>query len=213
MQLLLATLRGRPVPRERRQARRRRDGTRGADFGAQEIVMFDETFGVNRKRTMAVCEDLINSGFKTSWNIRTRADLIDTTTLQALRDAGCTGIHVGIESGSQRVQKLMRKNLDLGRVRAVLGEAQKLGLATRGYFIIGYPGESRDEIRETIRYAAEAPLDWASFTICTPNPGTDIYTNAMADGRINGDYWRDYTLCASPSRPGISPATSTANQT
>jgi radical SAM superfamily enzyme YgiQ (UPF0313 family) len=163
-------------------------------FGAREIVFFDESFTVNQRRVREICSLLLAKPWRVAFNVRTRADLLERETLVALRDAGCRGVHVGVESGSPRVQALMNKNLDLARTAATLAEARALGLETRGYFMLGYPGETRAEIDETLRFALTTPLDWASFTIVTPHPGTGIYQDALADGRFTADYWREYTL-------------------
>lgn len=161
---------------------------------AREIVFFDETFTLNRRRVLALCQSIFTTGLRARWNIRTRADLLDDDVLCALQAAGCASIHVGIEAGSQRVRELMNKRLDMDKAERALAEARRLGIETRGYFMLGYPGETRAEIEETIRTARELPLDWASFTITTPAPGSEIYQAALADGTIGRDYWLDYTL-------------------
>lgn len=171
-------------------------------FGAKEIVFFDETFAVNKQRVFEVCDGILHRGIHVAWNIRTRVDILDETMLKAMRRAGCRSLHVGVESGSPRVQKLMKKNLDLNRMTHSLNLAKQMGMETRGYFMIGFPGETLDEIESTIRLSTELPLDWASFTITTPHPATDIYHEGMKEGRFGGDYWEKYTLGQVHSPPG-----------
>ncbi len=171
-------------------------------FHAREVVFFDETFTQPRKRAVAIAEGILARNLKVRFNIRTRIDRLDPTVLEALAAAGCTGIHVGVEAGSMRVQKLMNKNLNLERLAGSLAQAQRLGLETRGYFMLGFPGETLAEMEQTIRFAAELPLDWASFTITTPAPGSDIYMDALDSGLIATDYWREYTLGRQGEPPG-----------
>lgn len=171
-------------------------------YGAREIVFFDETFTLNRRRVLALCQAVLAAGLRVRFNIRTRADLCDDEVLRALRDAGCASIHVGIEAGSERVRRLMNKQIDMAKGERALAEARRLGMETRGYFMLGYPGETRAEIEETIRAAVELPLDWASFTITTPAPGTEVYREALASGRIARDYWLDYTRLRAGRSPG-----------
>ena len=181
--------------REHSAARVLEELTRAVNvFHAAEIVFFDETFSLNRRRVLEICDGILARDLKMRWNIRTRADRLDDEVLRAIRDAGCWSIHVGIESGSARVQRLMNKNLKLDRVAQVLESARRLGLETRGYFMLGYPGETPAEMEQTIRLALELPLDWASFTITQPMAGTDIYVDALQAGAYGSDYWRDYTL-------------------
>lgn len=171
-------------------------------FRAREVVFFDETFTQPRKRAVAIAEGILARNIRVRFNIRTRIDRLDPTVLEALAAAGCTGVHVGVEAGSPRVQKLMNKNLDLDRLANSLALAQRLGLETRGYFMLGFPGETLAEMEQTIRFAAELPLDWASFTVTTPAPGSDIYRDALDSGLITTDYWREYTLGRRGDSPG-----------
>ncbi len=171
-------------------------------FGAREIVFFDETFTMTRRRILEVCEGILSEGIKVRWNVRTRMDRLDETLQEAMYAAGCWSVHVGIESGSPRIQKLMNKRLKLDRLPPLLEAARRIGMETRGYFMLGYPGETRAEMEQTIRFALELPLDWASFTITHPMAGTDIFHDALADGLFARDYWRDYTLGRVGEPPG-----------
>jgi anaerobic magnesium-protoporphyrin IX monomethyl ester cyclase len=171
-------------------------------FGAREIVFFDETFTLERDWVFEVCERILAADLDVPWNVRTRVDRLDRETLVAMHEAGCISVHVGIESGSPRVQKLMNKNLDLSGIGDALQGAREIGMETRGYFLIGYPGETREEIGQTIQLACDLPLDWASFTVTTPLPRIGITEDALADGRMAVDYWREYTLGRVGEPPG-----------
>jgi len=172
------------------------------DFGAREIVFFDETFSLGRKRTMALCEAILARGPRVRWNVRTRADLLPDELLRAMAAAGCCSIHVGIEAGAERVRRLMNKKLDLGKARRALAEARRLGIETRGYFMLGYPGETREEMEQTMRLARDLPLDWASFSVTVPLPRTGIYEDMLEADAAKSDYWRDYTLLEVSRPPG-----------
>ncbi len=163
-------------------------------LGAREIVLFDETFTLHRERVLEICARLLGSGLRPRWNVRTRADRLDDELLAAMARAGCASVHVGIEAGSARVRELMRKPLDLGRAARALEQARRLGMETRGYFMLGYPGETREEVEETIRLSCELPLDWASYTVTLALPGTEIHREALSSGRAATDYWREYSL-------------------
>ena len=172
------------------------------DLHAREIVFFDETFTLHSDWVQSVCEGVLEADLDVPWNVRTRVDRLDGETLLAMREAGCCSIHVGIETGSARVQRLMNKNLDLAGIGDALATARHLGIETRGYFMLGYPGESRDEIEQTVQLSLDLPLDWASFTITSPLPGTGIYEDALENGAFEVDYWREYTLGRVAEPPG-----------
>ncbi len=170
-------------------------------YRSREIVFFDETFTIGERRVIELCEGLIDMGAPVGFNIRARADGITSDVARALFAAGCTGVSLGIESGSDRILKKMNKGETTGQIREAVRICREARLVTRGYFMLGYVGETAGEMEETIRFACELPLDYASFTITQLNPGTPDYEQAMEDGEV-GDYWRDFTLGKKvPARP------------
>jgi anaerobic magnesium-protoporphyrin IX monomethyl ester cyclase len=171
-------------------------------FGAREIVFFDETFTMDRDWVLSLCEDILGRGLVIPWNVRTRVDRLDGDVLGAMAEAGCCSVHVGIETGSDRVQGLMNKNLRLDGVSRALTAAREAGLETRGYFMLGYPGETVEEMEQTLQLSLDLPLDWASYTLTLALPGTGIYEDALANGTIPHDYWREYTLGRVTEHPG-----------
>jgi len=173
-----------------------------SQFGAHEIIFFDETFTINRRRVLDFCAAITNRNLRVRWNIRTRCDLLDEELMAAMYRAGCRSIHLGIESGSARGQTELNKNLDLQKIPSILETARRLGLETRGYFMIGFPGETLAEIEQTIQLAVNLPLDWASFTITMPQAGTEFYNRGAAEGRFSLNYWRDYALGLMTGAPG-----------
>ena len=171
-------------------------------FGAREIVFFDETFTMRREWVLELCEGILERGLTISWDVRTRVDRLDDAVLAAMAEAGCSSVHVGIETGTPRVQALMNKNLRLDGVTRALRAARAAGLRTRGYFMLGYPGETADEMEQTIQLSLDLPLDWASYTLTLALPGTGIYEDALEQGVIPHDYWREYTLGRVHEHPG-----------
>jgi radical SAM superfamily enzyme YgiQ (UPF0313 family) len=165
-------------------------------FGVKEIIMFDETFTLKKQRVLDICSLIREQRLKFRFNIRTRVDTIDVEMMEALKEAGCYGLHMGVESGSPRILKVMRKGITLDRVRETFALARKLGFITRGYFMIGYLDEDRESFRDTVRLSRELGLDFASFSITTPLPATHLFEEAVRRGLISESYWRDYTLMA-----------------
>ncbi|MCD6309522.1 MAG: radical SAM protein, partial [Candidatus Eremiobacteraeota bacterium] len=163
-------------------------------YGAREIIMFDETFTLKKPRVLEFCRQVMERELKFRFNIRTRVDLIDEEILEAMKEAGCYGLHMGVESGSEEILKLMQKGTTLKQVHRAFNMARKLGFMTRGYFMLAYLDENNETYRKTIRLARELPLDWASFSITIPLPGTTLYKQARERGLIKKDFWRDYTL-------------------
>lgn len=164
------------------------------EFGAKEIVFFDETFGVNKEEALRVCALIKEKKLNVRWNARSRVDTLDRELLSAMYGAGCRALHLGIESGSPRILDMMNKKITVEQARSAAGEAKKLGFLLHGYFMLGYPGETRKEMRATSAFARELPLDWASFTITVPHPLTPLFKTAADAGLAPADYWREYSL-------------------
>ncbi|MCB9479964.1 MAG: radical SAM protein, partial [Deltaproteobacteria bacterium] len=173
-------------------------------FRAKEILFFDETFTIGQKRVIELCHAIRDLGVKVGFNIRARADTITYEMAVALKEAGCTSVNMGIESGTDRILKVMNKGVTSEQMAKGIEMCRKAGLTSRGYFMLGYKGETREEIEETIRFAVESGLDFASFTVTQLNPATVDYETELFNGETE-DYWRDYTLMkdvpATPPRP------------
>jgi len=163
------------------------------EFGAQELVIFDETFGVRRRDALEVCAAMVERGLDVRWNARTRVDLLDRELLGAMRTAGCHMLHLGLESGTQRILDAMGKKTSVEQIEQVVHTAKSLGFRLHGYFMLGYPGERIDEMRRTMAFSRRLPLDWASYTITIPNPRTPLQERAERGGLIESGFWQRYS--------------------
>lgn len=164
------------------------------NYGAKELVMFDETFTINEKRVLEICRLIKEKKLKFSWNIRTRVDTITEPMMQALKETGCYGLHMGIESADPQILEIMKKGITLDQVRWAFKTASKYGFTTRGYFMIGYLDETPETYKKTVELAKELKLDWASFSITTPLPATHLFDESVRRGHLDPDFWRKYTM-------------------
>ena len=164
------------------------------NYGAREIIMFDETFTLNEDRVLKICQLIKEKKLIFRWNIRTRVDTITEAMMTALKEVGCYGLHMGVESGDPQILKVMKKGITLDQVRWAFKTARNLGFITRGYFMIGYLDENPDTFRATIDIAKELDLDWASFSITTPLPATHLFDESVRREYIDPEFWKKYTL-------------------
>jgi anaerobic magnesium-protoporphyrin IX monomethyl ester cyclase len=162
------------------------------DFGIKDIMVYDDTFGVNKKRVLDICREKVNRGLNVSWNVRTRVDRVDEEILFALKKSGCDKIHMGIESASQEILKKMKKDITIEQIKKAFQAAKKVGIDTVGYFMIGYPGDTLKTIDETIKFSTKLGLSWADFSITTPAPLTELNKIAVEGGYLEKDYWKKY---------------------
>ncbi len=155
------------------------------------IEFTDDTFTVNKKRSFKLAALLRK--LDVSWAFGSRVDLISEELLRAFRRSGALVFYMGIESASERVLKLLKKGIRLEQVRSAIASAKKVGLETVGSFIIGTPGERKEDALETIRFAISSGIDYAQFTAMTPYPGTEVYELAKMNGLLETEDWSKYT--------------------
>lgn len=148
-----------------------------AMYGVDEIHLTDSIFTINKRYVFEFCEALIKNDIKIPWATPygTRLDTLDAPLLRMMEEAGCYGTSVGIESGSARIMEFMKKGITPQKVEEKLNLIKKTtDMLVQGFFIIGYPTETEQTIRETIDFACRLPLDMAMFSPFRATPGTEI---------------------------------------
>ena len=170
------------------------------EYGIKEIIFYDDSFTLNKRRAMEICDLMIENKLDIKWQCETRVNLVTEELLQKMKDAGCYMVAFGIESGSDRVLKILKKGVTTEQVERAMGFAKKVGIHVVGYFMLGIPGETVDEIKETIRFAKKLNPDYAQFAVATAFPGTELYKMAKADNKINDDWSKSiYALGGKPA--------------
>lgn len=172
-------------------------------YKIKEFQIWDDNFTLDRKRAMKFCNLLIKEGMNLIWWCPNgvRMETLDYELLRKMKESGCYSIVLGIESGSERIQKDMNKNLDFKKLRQVVNLAHKLKMRTQGFFIIGYPTETKKDIIKTIKLAKSLPLDRATFGLFQPLPGSDIHLQLRKQGKLDEI---DFTKIEY-SKPSIAP--------
>lgn len=162
-------------------------------YAIRDFLFFDELFTSNRQRTLDICDEITGRGLKIRWHCRSRIDVLDFEMARKMRSAGCRLMQFGIETGSQRLQKVINKNLDLEKARQTLGMVYGLGIYTYADFMIGLPTETEEEAEATISFAQSLKLDYAFFGMFHPAPGSVFYEQGLKEGRF-GDFWREFVM-------------------
>ncbi len=162
------------------------------NLGVKEILIYDDTFTIDKKRTLDICSGIIKRKLDIGWDIRARVDTIDKEMLLILRKAGCERIHYGVEASSQRILNNLRKGITLKQVKDAFNWTKQAKIESLAYFMIGSPGEGKEEIVKTIDFAKNLKPDFVSFSVTTPFPSTDLYKWALAKGVIAKDVWKEF---------------------
>jgi len=152
------------------------------DYGARDIAVWDDNFTSNQDLAVAVCDRLIADGLGLPWSVEARVDCVSPAVLKALKRAGCECIAYGLESGSQRVLDSMNKRVRKEDIARTIVMTKEVGLGVRGYFMMGLPGETMQDMLETIKFAVELDIELATFTLFVPLPGTVAYRQALKSG-------------------------------
>jgi len=151
-------------------------------FGIHDIEVYDDIFNLDLPRAKAICEGLagLDGTLQLAFPNGVRADRLDRELVSLMAKAGTTNLAVAVETASSRLQSLIHKHLDIERVREAIRWADSDGIVTNGYFMLGFPTETAEEMEATISYAVSTDLFFASFFIVTPYPGTPLWDETVA---------------------------------
>jgi anaerobic magnesium-protoporphyrin IX monomethyl ester cyclase len=144
-------------------------------LGYDRISFADDVFTLNARRVLDICAEIDRRGLRFAWECLGRVDTFDPATALAMKQAGCFRIFFGIESGNDRILKLMNKQITTGQAREAVESAHRAGLEVGAFFILCYPGETDDTVLETLRFATTLPLDYLGLTMPYPLPGTTLF--------------------------------------
>lgn len=142
------------------------------DFGAKDIAIVDSLFCANKKRVMAVCDEILARGLKVSWTCSSRVEVVDKEMLQRMKDAGCWRTRFGVESGSDRVLEFISKGITKEKIRNAITWADEVGLRPKAFFMVGHMPDTPETILETIEFAKSIPLHDVTVQINTLLPKT-----------------------------------------
>jgi hopanoid biosynthesis associated radical SAM protein HpnJ len=145
----------------------------------KEFFFDDDTFNIQKARTIELCSKLKPLGL--TWSCTSRVTT-DYETLKAMKEAGCRLLIVGYESGDQQILKNIKKGATVERARQFTKDCHKLGLVVHGDFILGLPGETHQTINNTIAFAKELDVETIQVSVAHAYPGTELYDYAVKNG-------------------------------
>ncbi len=145
------------------------------DYNYRSFYFYDCTFTTSKRRVTEFCHLLLESGLDIEWQCMSRADHCDLETMRLMRQAGCVRIAVGAESGSARSLQLMKKNITPHQIERFFADLVTAGIRTRGYFVLGFPWETRDDFQATYDLVRRIRPDEVAVSFATPLPGTELH--------------------------------------
>jgi len=145
-------------------------------YGVKELHIIDDIFNIDLPRAKKICDEIISRGIKVKMAFPNglRADMMDRELIKKLKAAGCYAITYAIETASPRLQKLLRKNLDLEKTKQVIDWTYDEGIIPQAFLMLGFPTETLDEIETSIRYTLKAKLLRVLFFTVVVYPRTEL---------------------------------------
>ena len=155
------------------------------DHGVGFINFYDDNFTLQRKRVVAICEEILRTGLRVEWKCEGRVDSVDPELLSLMRRAGCRCVAYGVESGHAPTLELLRKDIQLNQVHQAFQATRRAGLRSLAYMILGAPGEAARDVRQSVEFCREIGADYVQFSTLVAMPGTPLFS--MAQGRKRTD--------------------------
>jgi radical SAM superfamily enzyme YgiQ (UPF0313 family) len=160
-----------------------------------QVNMADDLFTANKKHCLGVCDEILRRGLKTKWTSFARVDTVSPEVLTRMKEAGCTAVSFGVETGNREILKTIRKGITLEQVEAAVKMCVEVGITPHASFILGLPGETPETLKETVAYGEKLKSLGVShgFHLLAPFPGTRVREESQAYGlKILTDDWREY---------------------
>ena len=154
-------------------------------LGVNSICFYDSVFTANRDKVRKICNLIIDRKIDISWTAETRVNAVDKITLEKMKRAGCSSLAFGIESGSDRILKKLNKVATVEQAKDAVNLTKNCGIDPVGFFIIGNPTETVDEMKQSLKLALSLPLDMIQVSFFTPFPGSPAYSELNFDGNLD----------------------------
>jgi len=155
------------------------------DHGVEELMVVDDIFNFDLERAKDICRGIIDRGIPIHLQFPNgvRGDRFDEELVRLMKEAGTHYMAIAVETTSEKYQKLIRKNLKHDRALDAIRWARKYGIEVCGFFMIGFPGETLEEINDTLAFAVNSPLDTVFISLVSPFKGTTLRAD-MIQGRF-----------------------------
>lgn len=161
------------------------------EYGVKEVQFIDDNLTLDKKRAIRLFNGMIERKLDLVWCTPQGIALwsLDEEVLRKMKDSGCYEITLAIESGDKHVlNQIIRKPLKIEKVEPLVRAARKMGMITKGFFVVGLPGETLEQMQKTFDFAKKLKLDAAAFAIASPLPGTDMYTICKEKGYLKKNF-------------------------
>jgi len=152
------------------------------------VQFIDDTFNVPVKRFKEILRMIVTGGYKFQWHSHFRCQFADRETVKLMKESGCEGVFLGIESGSDRILKIMNKAASVDKYLGGIALLKEYGIPTYGSFIVGFPGETDETVEETVSFIKKSGIDFYRAQLWYCDPMTPIWRE-RGKYRIEGSHF------------------------
>jgi anaerobic magnesium-protoporphyrin IX monomethyl ester cyclase len=157
---------------------------------------------MNPKRVIEICRGIRKEKLDLEWICEGRVDICSYAMMREMVEAGCRVLYLGIENANQRILNYYNKRITPAQSETAVRTAKKAGVdVVAGSFIIGAPDETREEMRNTVKFAQRVPIDIPQFNILGAHPGNDIWNEFVAKGFMDPEKWWEKGVAVSEVYP------------
>ena len=148
----------------------------------------DDCLTLSKKHTLSFCQEILDRKLDVKWIASTRANTLDDEVAKALSRAGCTDLYFGVESGSERIRnEVIKKKVTDQQISKAVALCRKYKILSNLFLMVGFPGETRKEMEETVRIGSKVKADMVGIHITIPLPGTEIFNYCLKNNKIPAD--------------------------
>ncbi|MQY61999.1 radical SAM protein [archaeon] len=161
-------------------------------YNPDAVIFYDDVFTLDTKRAFEICDEIKNRNLDIQWDCRTRVDLVSKEILAKIRDTNCQRVFYGIESGCQTILNAMKKGTTVEQGERAIKWAKEVGLFVDTSVIFGYPGETKDMLKQTLDFIKKTKPDAVYPFVANPYPGTEIRKHTESMGWKMSSDWSLY---------------------
>lgn len=154
-------------------------------YGLDGVYFSDEVWRTKRSDLQDFCRRMMEADLPVQWGVDLRVGLFNEEDYRLMYQAGCRWIFFGIETGSREMQRLIHKNIPYDKIKPTIELLNEIGFTTMSSFIVGFPDETEEQLRETAQMLNEIPIGLSPIFHFTPLPGTELYDRLVAEGRYH----------------------------
>lgn len=154
-----------------------------SEYGMDGVYFADEMWGKNREEMRIICDSLRSLNLNFVWGCQTRIGVFNEADFRYMYDSGCRWIFFGVESGSKRILSEMNKRIPFDKIEETFRNCRNAGIIPIGSFIVGFPGETTEDLAQTVSLIEKLPTSLVNLNFFALVPGSDIYNKLVEEGR------------------------------